>query len=317
MRSAKRIKRILAVTLALLVAFSTMALGGCAGATGSKEIELVPVVSSPAIKTDGVLRVGVDSTNAPYAGLSNGELVGIDIDIAAALAEQLGLKLELVDTAGQSANTLLNDGSIDMVMDVEQTSASTIQGAQIGPYLVSGPALFTRVDSDTVPTIDIKTLAGTKIAAQKDSLSSWSLEELIGSGTSDPRESLKDALTAVANGEVTFAAADAVVGSYLAVDFTNLSCVKILGTPIGVYLSVAKSNTQLSDALTEALRTIRDTGILKTVLSKWLGSVSATVVMGSSAVTSQETTTPGSANVPAGQIDTGDDLPDPANAGGA
>ncbi|MDR2672562.1 MAG: transporter substrate-binding domain-containing protein [Coriobacteriales bacterium] len=312
---ALRSRTVIVVAAVALVIF-TLTLAGCAGATGSKEIKRDPVVTSPAIVTDGVLKVGVDSTHAPFAGLSKNQLVGIDVDIAKALSLQLGLNIELVDIAGKSADTLLNDKTIDIVMDVEQTGGSVIQGTQVGPYMQSGPALFTTVKSNTLPTVDLKSLTGTKIAAQKDSLSAWSLEELIGKGTADPKENLAQAFENVASGASTYAAADAVVGSYLSVDYEDLSCVKMLGTPIGVYVGVGKDNSALPEPLTTALRTIRDNGELEVILSKWLGRVSAQVVLGSQAVVAQKAGASTSPTLPDGQIDTGDDLPDPTNAGG-
>lgn len=329
MSSARRGNRILALVIALVMTLASVALSGCAGATGSKDIALEPVVSNPAISTDGVLKVGIDTTSVPYAGVAaDGEIVGIDVDVASLLAEEMGLKIEIVDTAGKDVDTLLNDQTIDMVMDVEKTGGSVMQGLQVGPYIEGGPALFTVVEaSDSLPAIELKSLSGTKIAAQKDSLSAWSVDELIEKGTSDQRESLEDAFAAVENGEVTYAAADAVVGSYLAADkFQDVSCVKMLGTSIGVYIGVSQDNTQLADALTVALRNLRDYGQLKTILSKWLGPISAEVVMGTSAVTTQKTSqgtsNSGAAAVPDETVpneevlDTGEDLPDPANAGG-
>ena len=315
MKSKKGASKVIHNVLAFLVALSLVALGGCAGATGSSEIPLKPTIASPAIATDGVLRVGVDSGNAPYAGLDENtkKIVGIDVDIAAALAEELGLKLEIVDTAGLNIDALLAEKTIDMVMAVEQVGSVTFRGTLVGPYVISGPALFTVVKSNTLPSVDIASLAGIKIAAQNDSLSAWTLEELIGTDTVDPRASLKEAFQAVESGEVSYAAADAVVGSYLALEYKDLSCVKILGTPIGVCMGVAADNTQLADALTNALRTIRDNGVLKLVLSKWIGPVSAAVIMGSSAITSQGAN---GLNDMDGSIDYGDDLPDPALAGG-
>jgi polar amino acid transport system substrate-binding protein len=315
----ERLKKVVAVfaTLVLVLVLSASLLSGCAGATGSKDIKLDPKITSPAVATDGVLKVGVDSTHAPFAGLSKNELVGIDVDIAAALADQLGLKLELVDINGKSVDDLLTDKSIDIVMDVEQTGGSVIKGTEVGPYLESGPALFTIVKTSTLPTIDLNSMSGTKIAAQKDSLSAWALDERIGKGTADVKTNLDEAFKAVESGASTYAAADAIVGSYLAVDYNGVSCVKMIGTPIPVYIGVGKDNTTLPDALSTALRTIRDNGELKIILSKWLGSVSAGVVMGTAAISYQDanktsTTQPSTT----GEVDTGSDLPDPATAGG-
>jgi polar amino acid transport system substrate-binding protein len=294
---------------------STLVLSGCAGASGAKPAVGTPTVNPPAIAAEGVIKVGVDSTHAPFAGLSKGNLVGIDVDVAHALGDQLGLKVELVDLAGQSADTLLNNGTIDIVMDVEQTGGATIQGTQVGPYAESGPALFTIVKSNKVPAIELKSLSGTKIAAQKDSLSAWSLDELIGKGTSDPKANLEEAFRAVEAGASTYAAADAIVGSYLAVDYQDVSCVKLLGTPIGVYIGVGQANTALPEQLSGALRTIRDNGELKVILAKWLGPVSAEVVIGNTAITAQSAGKTSAPQLAPGEVDTGSDLPDPSNAG--
>ncbi|MCL2807608.1 MAG: transporter substrate-binding domain-containing protein [Coriobacteriia bacterium] len=315
MRRIKWGKCITKMFLALVMTSSLVVISGCEGVTGSKDIPLTPVISNPAVSTDGVLRVGVDTTLPPYAGLFDGTIVGVDVDVAAALAEHLGLRLELVDTSGQSLDALLIEGAVDMVMDIEQTGGSVIRGRQIGPYIESGPALFTIVRSSSAPEVDLASLVGTSIAAQRDSLSAWSLEEMIAVGTADPRETLDEAFGALVRGEVTYAAADAVVGSYLALEYDSISCVAMLGTPIGVYIGVAPENIQLADALTQALRDIRDNGVLGTVISKWLGPVSASVVMGSSAITSQDTNGSTAVVDPDAPVDMGEDLPDPSNAG--
>ncbi|MDR2107919.1 MAG: transporter substrate-binding domain-containing protein [Coriobacteriales bacterium] len=326
-----RMTRAAALVAVLLAA--SLALGGCAGATGSKQQALTPTVDVPAVHAAGVLKVGVDSAHAPYAGTSKGKIVGIDVDVASALAEQLGLKVEIVDMVGKSPDDLLADGSVDVVMDVEQSGSNVTQGKTVGPYLLSGPALFAKTRSNEVPELDIQTLSGTKISAQKDSLSAWTVDELIGKGTASSVATLADALKAVNDGASTYAAADAIVGSYLAIEYQDISCVKILGTPIGVYCAVAADNGTLADALTGALRELRDNGELVVIISKWLGPVSAQVVISSQAVVAQNTDANAAAGTgsgagseagaasaaPAGdpgQIDTGEDLPDPSNAGG-
>ena len=304
-----------AAALLLILVMALFGLTGCMGTTGSKVIPLTPTVSPPTVSKNGTLVVGVDSTRAPYAGFSKGNLVGIDVDVAAALADQLGLKLELVDTSGKSADSLLQAGTVDVIMDVEQSGASITQGKQIGPYVISGPALFMSVKGTTVPTIDLTTLSGATIVAQKDSLSAWTVDNIIGKGTSSPVNNLQDALKAVSDGTATYAAADAIVGSYLATNFANVACVKLFPqSSIGVYLAVNQNNTQLADALTNALRTVRDNGELPIILTKWLGAISASVVASTEAVVTKDTTAAPSTS--SGTVDLGNDLPDPSLAGG-
>jgi polar amino acid transport system substrate-binding protein len=82
--------------LALLVA-ATLALGAVACSKRSVEPELKPKIFPPTIAEAGVLRAGVDLDYPPSAGVDKGTEAGIDVDVAAAIAERLGLRLRLVD----------------------------------------------------------------------------------------------------------------------------------------------------------------------------------------------------------------------------
>ena len=66
---------------------------------------LTPTVSSPTIGKDGTLRVGVGG-GAPFiVASSDATSSGLDLDVAAAIAGQLGLKLEVV-SLGSSASAV-------------------------------------------------------------------------------------------------------------------------------------------------------------------------------------------------------------------
>jgi len=287
-KAKKNVTRALA--LLLVMATALFGLSGCLGATGSKIVTLEPKIEPPAIIKEGTLTVGVDSTRAPYAGISKGNLMGIDVDIAAALADMLGLKLELVDIAGQNADELLQTGVVDMIMDVEQSGVTITQGKIIGPYILSGPALFMKVRGTTVPEIDLKTLKGAKIYASKDSLSAWTVDDVIGAGTAFPVDDLSIALAAVNDDEATYAAADAIIGSFsMAKVGSDVCCVKLFpDSTVGVYIAVQKTNPQLAEAITESLRSIRENGTLAIILAKWLGSLSASVVANKGAIIAQD-----------------------------
>lgn len=329
----KRFRSLVAASMATILLVASFALTGCLGATGSKEVTLTPTVDTPTIIQSGVLKVGVDTTRAPFAGQSKGNIIGVDVDLAAAVAEQLGLKLELVDIAGETADDLLVSGTVDVVMDIEKGGVESTQAVQVGPYLVDGPALFMVQLSDTIPDIDLATLAGATVAVQENSLSAWQVEQVAPDSTIISVPALEEAFNQLSDGKVTYVAADAVVGAFLAtkdVAYENISCVKMLGDSLGVYLGVAPGNTALADALTEALRTVRDGGVLDVLVTKWLGSVPAQVVSSDQAIVTigaTGTTGTGDANgtgatsdatgTSGGELDTGDDLPDPSLAGGA
>jgi polar amino acid transport system substrate-binding protein len=268
----------------------------------------------------------VDSSNAPYAGTSNGKLVGIDVDIAAALADQLGLTLNLVDVSSQTPDALLQNKTIDVTMDVERNANSSASSTLVGPYILSGPALFANASNTGAATVSFKSLATSGVEVQSDSLSSYRIDQLAGSGTSHAVDSLDDLFNDVDNGTATYGAADAIVGSYVSTSYPNVVCAQLIGTPVATYMDTATGNSAMVAALSTALDNIRSNGTLAIIVSKWVGPSAAALVTNTaniSAATSATTSgdTGSSSSVDTADTnqaaDTGSDLPDPSNAGGS
>ena len=70
-----------------------------------------------AIRSRGALRVGFLSDSLPYAFFNGrGELVGFDVELAHRLAEELGVRLELVPVQRERLDEDLARGSCDLVM---------------------------------------------------------------------------------------------------------------------------------------------------------------------------------------------------------
>ena len=70
-----------------------------------------------AIEKRGNLRVGYLKASLPFAFRNeNGEVVGFDVEMAHRLAEDLGVKLELIRIERQDISQLFNSGQVDIVM---------------------------------------------------------------------------------------------------------------------------------------------------------------------------------------------------------
>ena len=84
--------------------------------------------------------MGVNTENPPLAGMGNGKIIGIDVDIAAALADELGLKLSIVETGSDPAAALANNEA-DIILGIDNASAEG--DFWMSPsYLPTGIALF-------------------------------------------------------------------------------------------------------------------------------------------------------------------------------
>lgn len=286
----RKSRKVLLSMLAIMAMISLMSAGltGCLGAQAKPSLALgTATIQSPDILESGVLHVGFDTSKPPYSYLENGNIVGLDVDIAAAVAEKMGLKLEKVDIAGQDINKALQNGTIDVAMKVSSEVQSDFTENQIGPYLLDGTAIFAVGHSDEKATLDTAALFGVKIAAQEQSRSGKAISDKYGSDNLVAYPKLDQAFEALAAGTTTYAAADAVIGSFLANNMTDIRCIGMLGETQRVYMGVAQSKQTLATKLTDALRSLRDGGNLSVIVSKWLGSVSSQTVLNADAITAQ------------------------------
>lgn len=261
--------------LVILVACCAMVVGLCAcqsnSSSSASSVKMTPKVSTPAIGTSGVLRVGVDtSDNSPYAAVSSGQTVGIDVDAAAAIADNLGLKLELVEVDSADAATALNDGTIDVMMGMSSSTTSSDVSTTMTSYLDSGTVLFSSKQGASIPS----TGSTDKIACMQSSKSAWAVENSFGADKVTTSTSVKEAFKMLKDGEVSYVACDGVTGAYLASAFdVEAYPIALLGSADRKYIGVASSNTTLLDAVNQAVSDVKDNGILELVQKKWFGSV--------------------------------------------
>lgn len=251
-----------------LVACLCVALVGCQSQDYKPQAKS-QTVSSTALGNPGTLRVGVNASSAPLAGQtsSSSRIVGIDVDVAAYLADQLGLSVEVVDVGTDPASAL-SEGRVDIALGVDASE----DGAgywKSSTYLDTGVALFGTASESAVPTVDSKP----KIAAQASSKSSWRVTNLFGDDSLVVQNDLKSAFEALAKGSARYVAADAVIGSY--VSHTNNygdKIVALLQDPSGYCVAVAEKNTELQGAITSAVDKLVKGGVIDIIESKWLGA---------------------------------------------
>jgi polar amino acid transport system substrate-binding protein len=258
--------RRIVTAVALLATLALLA--GCVGGIGTPTV--TPKLSPPVLARPGVLRAVVDLSYPPYAGVVSGEKVGLDVDGAAAIADQLGLKLELIDGKPATGAELVKAGTADIVLGgltVDEAVANQIAFA--GTYVSDGPAVF--ASSKTTATVD--GLASQRIAVQKDSAAYWALLDEFGEGPLVVMPTLLDAFKAIGSGKADVAAGDALVGAYI---LRGLPSLKYLGqvgsaSPVGVGVSATKP--KMESEVRAILDRLATQGVLDTLRRKWAGEL--------------------------------------------
>jgi polar amino acid transport system substrate-binding protein len=259
----------------LIILFLSLAIVGSVAACGSEPEPTAPEpqIAPPEIGEAGVLRAGVDLGYPPFAGVDQGVEAGIDVDIAAAIAEQLGLRLELIDVTPEDGPDALNDGRIDIMLGataITETVLADISTA--GSYLLEGPVFFSVVATGSAePTVTADGLTGRRVGAQQGSQVYWMLEADYGEEFPVAYDTLRDALEALVAGEIDIVAGSAAVGSYIARDLDGVRIVGQYGPAQPLGIGVRKDATELESAVRQVLDSLVSSGVIDTIRNKWLG----------------------------------------------
>jgi len=266
--------------LVLAMIAVALAVAGCAQ-PAEEEPALTPKIEPPAIGEAGVLRAGIDLEYPPFGGTDRRQKAGIDVDVASALASELGLELEIVDLKPSELATALAEGDIDVAMSVPFDEASMGSMSLAGSYYSNGPAFFvTTEDTASVETtgvadqaVSLSKLSGILVGAQEASPAFWTLDYELGEGAVTSYPTLRGALEALEAGEIDVVAGDAFVGAYIARDMDSVLFAGQLVPAIPYGIGVGTAATELEDAVRSALDTLASQGVLDTIRTKWLGSL--------------------------------------------
>lgn len=139
------------------------------------------------VQDAGVVRVGVGNANPPMNYLDDdGNWIGFDLDLAQALADEMGVKLELVEVNNDTRISYLTNGTIDMA--ITNLSHTIDRDEQIDfaepSYIWDGKVAFVRKGEFT----DMMDLAGKKIAVDQGSSAYKAVEEYITSNGGEAPE---------------------------------------------------------------------------------------------------------------------------------
>ena len=214
----------------------------------------------------GVLTVAVDPSYPPYAGTSGGKLAGLDVDIAAALADDLGLKVRFVDMDRGKLKALVTSPTADLALSGLTTSQIVAAGGSPGGiYAFDGPMLFTSKPA----TLTLDDLGGERMGAQERSEAWWRLRDVYGQDVSS-FNTLRDAFGALTQDRLDVVAGDALVGGYISRDFRGVTPAGVItGAPVEVV--VLGTQPALSEAVAKSLLGMEANGLLEALRSKWGG----------------------------------------------
>lgn len=236
-------------------------------AQASKQESVTAQLSSPAIIEDGTLTVGIEtSAGAPYVISGSNGYEGYDIDVASALAAELGLKVKFVEVASPTSEI---GSTCDVVMSMTSNHSTGL--TIVGSYAEEATAFFAKGEEQVI-TAD--TLNGATVGVQANSTSEQILKRSNLDVTENTYSNLNDAFEGLNNNEVTYVLCSAFSGSYLAELYDGVACMGTIDTPSSVGIAVAESNVDVQTAVQEALSKLNSDGVIDIIRAKWINGMS-------------------------------------------
>jgi len=262
-------KKILAIVLALAMAL-------CLFACGSSSKDAASSADSDSVTlTAGKLSVGVEIGYPPmeYFDEDGSTAIGFDIELMTAVAEKMGLELEIVDTAWDGIFAGLESDKYDMVM----SSCSIIPARQESylmgnPYVQNAIELLVPLDSDITGIEDV---AGKSVAVQGETSSHDYLRDNDTGCDIKDYDKVINCFDELKLGRVDAVLTDSVVAAYyLGEDINNYKVVWVNeeAEPIGV--TYKKGNEALYNAVEEVLNELAKDGTTAKIATTYFGDSS-------------------------------------------
>lgn len=266
--------------LAVVATASVAMLTGCsAGAPEAQKSSSADAkVAPPTVLKAGTLTVCTGDTPPNIYYDENNELQGVEIDLANALAKQLGLTTKLEEYAFSGLIPALQAKQCDVIMGSLYIKPEREKIANFVPYLYSGTGVGVSKKNPAKITGFDESLCGAKVVAITGATGGNGAEELSKKCVTDGEKRLEltlvdegtAAVQQVLNGQVeAFIDTSEIMSFY---EKQSKGAFTMVGEPsdkIRIGAATLKQNTALNTALDDAFTTLVDSGEYRKVLDKW------------------------------------------------
>ena len=281
-------KKVLAITMAALMAASLTACGGgaketTAAATTAEEkaedttaAESKDETSAEAAETEAAKEAAggklVMATNAefpPYEYHDGDAIVGIDAEIAKAIADELGMELEIEDIAFDSIIPEIVSGKADMGLAGMTVTEDRMQSVDFSDtYAKASQKIIVTEDSEIASPDDLK---GVIVGVQLGTTGDIYVSDLEADGTTVERYNKGfEAVQALSQGKIDAVVIDGEPAKTFVAETQGLKILDESFTDEEYAIAVKKGNTELLEKINGALKTLKDNGTLDEIVATYI-----------------------------------------------
>lgn len=280
----KKMKKLLSLLIAVTM---LLAITACSGENGgasdtgtdgsSSAADVTSETSGPTTVTEGVLTMATNAEFPPYEYYEGGEVIGIDAEIAKAIADKLGLELVIDDMDFNAINVAVSSGKADMGMAGMTVTEDRLQSVDFSQSYATGVQVVIVAEDSEITSVDdlSKEGANYNVGVQEsttgDIYASGDIEDK-GFGSISRYKKGADAVQALVTGKIDCV----IIDNEPAKAFVEANNgIKILDTEYieeDYAISFSKDNTALSAAVDKALGELIDDGTVQRIIDKYISA---------------------------------------------
>ena len=276
-------KKILSIMLVALMVLGCVAmLAACASSdnktetgtekTTEKTTDAESASETETTATKGVLKMGTNAYFKPYEYYEGDKIVGIDAEIAAAIAEKLGMTLEIVDMEFDTILTAVNAGSVDFGMAGMTVSPDRELEVDFSISYANGvQAIIVPEDSPITCCDDLYAEgASYKIGVQLGTTGDTYATDDFGKENVVAYNNGNNAVLALVGGSVDCVIIDNEPAKALVAANPGLKILETEYTNEDYAICVAEGNSELLEKINAAILALTEDGTIDAILSKYI-----------------------------------------------
>lgn len=269
-----------------LAAAGMILMGGCGGSGNQKAASSGSGSSSQSalmqkIKKDGKLVVGTASGFPPYEFLDTSvkdrkKIDGIDMKIAEAVAQKLGVKLEVQDMTFQSLLSSITTGKVDIAISAINPTEERKKTVDFSNNYLEGKQILLVRKEDAGKYKSLADFEGKKIAVQKSTIQEKLATSQIPNAQIVALAKVPDALLELKQGKVDAVPVQNIVGGQYLVTNDDLAATNIYFDKYsgGSAVAVPKGSDDVIAVINEVIKENQENGNI----DKWVDEMTKKAV---------------------------------------
>ena len=239
-------------------------------------VGLAACASSGNTATKGVLTMATNAQFPPYEYYEGEEIVGIDAEIAGAIAEKLGLELVIEDMEFDSIIEAVKSGKADIGMAGMTVTPERQETVDFTATYATGKQVIIVAEGSAITSADdLFNVGGFVIGVQRnttgDLYTTWDLEDA-GLATIDRYSKGADAVQALLTGKVDCVVIDNEPAKAFVAEAEGLTILETEYVTEDYAGAMSKDNPELYEDVNKALEELIADGTVQQIIDKYISA---------------------------------------------